>query len=390
MAHLTLGRRLRSAGVIPAGRRLPAWLDGEEFVRGADGIQPEPVTLPTGDHTTSGARSDARGLGLALGLRLISAGPLVVLLALWAAFAILSPYFLTASNLLNVLVQSCTVGLLALGALVVVMVGSLDLSLGATVSLGTIVAAVLTRDAPALGGWIILAVLAVGVVIGALNSFVVVGLRIGNAFIVTLGMMYVVQSLSLVTSGGSQVPGVPDALTTMANGDVLGVPGPVLLVLGAGLLLWFFLNRVTWGRWIIAIGGNPDAAQKVGIPVRRVMFSVYVIAGAFAAVSAMLVAGLNDSGTVDSGGTSILLAIAAVVIGGASLAGGRGSVWSTLIGAVILASVTNGLALLSVSPNWTPFAVGAVLVVAVILDALRHRLEDRLRIRQAQLQGAIA
>jgi ribose/xylose/arabinose/galactoside ABC-type transport system permease subunit len=225
-----------------------------------------------------------------------------------------------------------------------------------------------------------------GLGIGVINSTVIVGMRIGNAFIVTLGMLYVIQSLSAIVSDGSQVPGAPGYLLDLANGDVLGVPGPVLLVLAAAGALGFLLNRVVWGRWIVAIGGDPDAAGKVGIPVRRVYFSVYVIASLFAAVAGVLVLGRNAAGTADNG-SSILLAIAAVVIGGASLTGGRGSVWATLVGAVILGSITNGLTLLSVSPNWTPFAIGAVLIAAVALDALRVHVEGRLRIRQAQIQG---
>jgi ribose/xylose/arabinose/galactoside ABC-type transport system permease subunit len=228
-----------------------------------------------------------------------------------------------------------------------------------------------------------------GIAVGAVNSFVIVTLRIGNAFIVTMGMLYTVQSLSYTLSGGSQVPGAPDALIDLADGKLLGLPGPVLLVLVSASLLWVFLNRVVWGRWIVAIGGSPDAASKVGIPVRAVLFTVYAIAGLFASIAGLLVAGRNEAGTVDNG-TSILLAIAAVVIGGASLTGGRGSVWSTVVGAVILGSITNGMTLLSVGANWVPFAVGSVLVVAVGLDTLRGSVERRLRIRQAQIQSGDA
>jgi ribose transport system permease protein len=332
-----------------------------------------------------GARSGS-GVSLGVALRVIQAGPLVVLAAIWLVFGVLSPFFLTQSNLTNVLVQSSSVALLALGALVVVMVGSLDVSLGSTVGLCTLVGAVLFRDHPELGWLVIPAMLATGIAIGGLNSLIIVTLRVGNAFIVTLGMLYVVQSLSYVQSDGTQIAGLPQALRTLANDRLLGIPGPVLLVAVAGAILWFFFNRVVWGRWILAIGGSADAAAKVGIPVRKVLFSVYVIASAFAALTAVLVAGLNDAGAPDSG-TSILLAIAAVVIGGTSLTGGRGSVWATIVGAVILGSITNGLTLLSVSPNWTPFAVGSVLVAAVALDAVRNNVEGRLRVRQAQLQA---
>jgi ribose transport system permease protein len=341
----------------------------------------------TTPHTGREPSRRARSTALSAALRAIAAGPLVVLACIWMMFALLSPYFLTRSNLTNVLVQSSSVALLALGALVVILVGSFDLSLGSTVGLCTIVAAVLFRDHPTQGWLVVPAVLGVGLAVGAVNSMIIVGLRVGNAFIVTLGMLYAVQSLSYVQSGGTQVPGVPSYLLTLANQKLVGVPGPIVIVLVVGAVLAFVLNRVVWGRWIFAIGGSADAASKVGIPVRKVLFSVYIIAGLLAAVAGLLVAGLNDAGAPDSG-NSILLAIAAVVIGGASLTGGRGSVWATLVGAVILGSITNGLTLLSVSPNWTPFAIGAVLIAAVALDKLRTTIEGRLRIRQAQTQAA--
>jgi len=346
-----------------------------------------PPEAPPSDSPAGNARSSHRqGVSLAIALRMITAGPLVVLACIWGVFAALSPYFFTQSNLTNILVQSSSVALLALGAIVVVMVGSLDLSLGSTVGLCTIMGAVIFRDHPSLGWLILPMVIAIGMAIGVVNSLIIVSLRVGNAFIVTLGMLYVVQSLSYVESGGTQVGGVPDDLLTLANDHVVGIPGPIVLVLVAASALWFLLNRVVWGRWIVAIGGSADAASKVGIPVRKVLFSVYVIAGLFAALTGVLVAGLNNAGAPDSG-TSILLAIAAVVIGGASLTGGRGSVWATLVGAVILGSITNGLTLLSVSPNWFPFAVGGVLIAAVGLETLRNHVEGRLRIRQAQLQA---
>jgi ribose transport system permease protein len=344
-----------------------------------------PAPGETRDHPTS-----STSLALAVALRVIAAGPLFVLICIWIAFAVLSPYFFTSSNLTNVLEQATPVAVLALGALVVVVVGSLDISLGATVGLCTIVGAALFRDHPSLGWLVVPAMLAIGLAIGALNSFIIVGLRVGNAFIVTLGMLYVVQSLSLVESGGTQIAGVPDYMLALANRQLAGIPGPIILVLVAGAALAFVLNRIVWGRWIIAIGGSVDAASKVGIPVRKVLFSVYVISSLFAAIAGVLVAGLNDAGVFDSGGTSILQAIAAVVIGGASLSGGRGSVWATIVGAVILSSITNGLALMSVSPNWTPFAVGAVLIIAVGLDRLRNTIEDRLRVRQAQVFAEVS
>lgn len=345
---------------------------------------------PTGPPVTPPPRGGGRqsALLLDIALKAITAGPLFVLGALWLLFTILSPYFLTGSNLSNILIQSSSVALLALGAFVVVMVGSLDLSLGAAAGLCTLVGAVLFRDHQLGAPLVVLAMLGVALAVGVFNAFVIEGLRIGNSFIVTLGTMYAVQSLSFVTSGGTQVSGVPAPLADLANAEPLGVPGPVIVVIVAAAAIAFFLDRIAWGRWIVAIGGDAEAARKVGIPVRAVLFSVYVIAALFAGLTAVLVAGLNQAGAPDSG-TSILLAIAAVVIGGTSLSGGRGSVWATVIGAVILGTISNGLTLMNVSPNWTPFAIGSVLVAAVGLDAARQRLEGRLRIRQAQLQAEV-
>lgn len=346
-----------------------------------------PPVGPASSKGDGGERmSHRRGIMLFLTLRLIAAGPLVVLVCIWAVFALLSPYFFTQENLTNILVQSSSVALLGLGALLVVMVGSLDVSLGSIAAFCTVVGAVLFRDSPELAWLVVPAMLLVGVGIGLVNAFVIVGLRVGNAFIVTLGMLYVVQSLSLVESGGTQVAGLPDYVVAVANDELLGVPGPIALVLIAAAALSFLLNRVAWGRWIVAMGGNAEAASKAGIPVRAVMASVFIIAGLFAGVAGVLVAGLNNAGAPDSG-FSILFAIAAVVIGGASLSGGRGSVWATVVGAVILGSISNGLTLLNVSPNWTPFAVGAVLIAAVGLDALRRNIEGRLQLRQAQMQA---
>jgi ribose transport system permease protein len=332
---------------------------------------------------------DGHGTALDFLLRIIAAGPLVVLACIWLGFAILSPHFFTQDNLTNILIQSSSVALLALGALVVIMVGSLDLSMGSTVGFCGIAGALIFRDHPDLAWLVVPAMLAIGIAVGMINSLVIVTFRVGNAFIVTLGMLYVVQSLSYVLAGGGQVAGLPNYVLDLANNTVAGIPGPVILVFCAGVALSFFLNRVAWGRWIVAIGGNEEAAGKVGIPVRPVLFSVYVIAGFFAAITAVLSAGLSNAGSPDSG-FSILQAIAAVVIGGASLNGGRGSVWATIVGAVILGSITNGLVLLSVSPNWTPFAIGAVLIAAVALDAVRQAVERRLQLRQAQIQGGAA
>jgi hypothetical protein len=258
-------RRHRRRGADVAGRRIhEAWvtlspLGGTSLLELQSKATTGVIAARTSDQTISqivgtangashqsgavDAVAPTRGLGLALALRTIQTGPLIVLLLIWGMFAFLSPFFFTQGNLANILIQSSSVALLALGALVVVMVGSLDLSLGASAGFCTIVAAVLFRDYASLGWLIIPIVLITGAAVGAVNSLVIVMMRFGNAFIVTLGTLYMVQSLSYVLSGGSQVPGVPDALLVLANENLLGLPGPIVLVLVSGALLGLFLNR---------------------------------------------------------------------------------------------------------------------------------------------------
>jgi ribose transport system permease protein len=324
-----------------------------------------------------------------IALRAIGAGPIFVLACIWAVFAILSPEFLSKANMTDVLIQASPIAVLALGALVVVMVAGIDISQGMNMGLCTLVGAILFRDHPQLAWLVIPVMIATGIAIGTANATLIVALRIGNPFIVTLGVYFMVESLSFVVSQGNQVSGMPNAVVALANRSVAGIPVAAIFALAAGGALAFVLRRVLWGRWIFAVGGSEEASTKVGIPAREVLFSVYVIAGLFAGLAAILTAGINQAGMTDSG-FSVLQAIAAVVIGGASLSGGRGTVWATLVGALTLATISDGLTLTNVSTNWTPFALGAVLVAALGVDTVRKRIEDLLRIRQAQIQADAA
>lgn len=350
-----------------------------------DGIDgPDDPRLHERPPVSAGGGNVARS-SLGAFLVLIRLGPGLVLLALVIGFSIASDVFLTRSNFANILSQSCVVAALALGMLPVVLTRSLDLSVSSTLALSTVVGAKFYTEHPSLGLLVIPLFLAVGLAVGAVNALLIVQFGLNVPLIVTLGTLYAVQSLAYVVSDGATIVGMPPAVSALANTKYLGLPIQVPLIALCGVVMAFVLRRLAWGRWIYAIGGSPEAASRVGIPVKSVLVSTYLICGMFAGVAGMLVASASDAGYATAGGLSNLDAIAAVVIGGASLAGGRGGVVGTLVGAVVLGTVYNGLVLTNVSPNWTPFAVGAILVFAVALDVVRTRLERVLRLRQARI-----
>ena len=347
---------------------------------------PRPSESSDAAHVASSPRSTGRETGLTLALRLIGAGPLVILLAIWIMFTIASPVFLTALNIGNLFAQSSVVAILALATLFVILIGELDLSVGTNMGLSTVIGAWTYSNYPELGWAIVPIMILAPALVGAVNAFLVVTLRIGNSFIITLGMLYVLLSISFVVGGGYSIRGMPPLVVSLGQDRVFGTPAPALVVAVCSAILWYILRQMVWGRWVFALGGSASAAEKAGIPVAKVRFGAFVVAGAFVGVAAILVAGRADAGFPDTG-NSVLLAIASVVIGGTSLRGGRGGVVGTLIGALILASITNGLGLLSVDPNLVPLAVGVVLIAAVGIDAVRGRVETDLRLRRARAQA---
>jgi ribose transport system permease protein len=316
----------------------------------------------------------------ALGLRALRAGPVLILAVLCVAMAALSPYFLTGRNLANLGFQASFVAVLALGQLLVIITRGIDLSVGSAVGLAGVVAATGAGGSDALA----LALFAgTGLAVGLANGAVLVWGRVMNPFIVTLGMLGIARGLALVIAGGQTRTGLPGAVETLGSGSAAGIPVPVLLVGALALALGSLLGRTQWGRWIYAVGGNPDAARRAGIPAERVLLSVYALCGLLAGLAAILVAGRTDSASPQAGQLLELDAITAVIIGGASFLGGRGRVVNVLAGALIIGVIRNGLDLLGVSPFWQLIAVGTLVIASLELDVLRDRLERRLRARAA-------
>jgi ribose transport system permease protein len=321
-------------------------------------------------------------------LRLVQTGPVLILALVVAVMTGLSPFFLTERNITNLGFQTSIVAVLALGQLLVILTRGIDLSVGSVVAFAGVVGgiaagAVAGGSASSHGALVILTMLACGAGVGLLNGSVLIFGRVMNPFIVTLGMLSIVRGTALVISDAQTSTGMPEAVQWLGTGLIGPLPAPAVLVAGIAVLAWAMLTRTQWGRWIYAVGGDPDAARRVGIPVDRVLMSVYVLCGLCAGVAAILVAGRTNAGSPTAGQLLELDSITAVVIGGASFFGGRGSVFNVIAGALIIGVLRNGLNLLDVTPFWQSIAIGVLVIASLELDVLRGRLEERLRVAQA-------
>ncbi|ARZ66569.1 sugar ABC transporter permease [Streptomyces albireticuli] len=298
-------------------------------------------------------------------------GPLGGLIALVVVMAVLSRDFLNGQNLLNVGVQASVTAILAFGVTFVIVSAGIDLSVGSVAALSaTVVAWAATKEGLPVFVAVLLG-LAVGAVAGLLSGALVAYGRL-PAFIATLAMLSVGRGLALVISGGSPIA-FPSSVSRL--GDTLGgwLPVPVLVMIATGLLAALVLARTYTGRAMFAIGGNEEAARLSGIDVKKRKLVIYALSGLFAAVAGIVLAARLTSAQPQAAVGYELDAIAAVVIGGASLSGGSGKASGTLIGALILAVLRNGLNLLSVSAFWQQVATGLVIALAVLLDTLRRR-----------------
>ncbi|HET8757883.1 MAG TPA: ABC transporter permease [Solirubrobacteraceae bacterium] len=325
---------------------------------------------------------------MSLSLRIVQTGPVLILGLVVVVMTALSPFFLTERNITNLGFQTSIVAVLALGQLLVILTRGIDLSVGAVVALGGVVGGIVAGGSAggagsSHGALVLLAMIACGAGVGLLNGTILIAGRVMNPFIVTLGMLSIVRGAALVISDAQTVTGMPEAVQTMGTGLIGPLPVPAVLVAVLALVAWVLLTRTQWGRWIYAVGGDPDAARRVGIPVDRVLLSVFVLCGAAAGVAAILVAGRTNAGSPTAGQLLELDAITAVVIGGASFFGGRGSVFNVIAGALIIGVLRNGLNLLDVTPFWQSIAIGVLVIASLELDVLRGRLEERLRVAQA-------
>lgn len=293
-------------------------------------------------------------------------GIVIVLVIIVAMLAARTPKFLTTGNMINVARQISLNGILAVGVTSVLLTGGVDLSLGSVVALAGVIAATFAHP----DGYPVVVPVAMGILTGmacgATNGIVVTRGRVAP-FIVTLGMMTIARGLALVASDGKPVSNMSPELTRLA-GDIFGLPIPVLILAAVALLSWAFLGNTRPGRYIYAVGGNENAARAAGINVNRVKMFAYTQCGAMAGLAGVVLAARITTGQPNAAVAYELDAIAAVVIGGTSLSGGVGGIGGTLLGALLMGVINNGLDLLNVSSYYQQIIKGVIIVGAVWLD----------------------
>jgi ribose transport system permease protein len=305
------------------------------------------------------------------------AGPIVALLLIFIVVALTTPHFLAIDNFQNIALQAAVLSIVAIGSTVVILTGGIDLSPGAMIGLLTMVLASLLK----LQGWSLLiaipAVLLCGALLGAVNGFFVAYVRIPS-FIVTLAALSAFTGLALTVGGGTPLVSLSPELQEIFYGQLFGIPLPLIYVVGLYAVAIITLNHTTLGREMYAVGGNEVAARLSGIRVKRIRLLAFLIAGACAAIGAVLLAARLNSGSPNYGTGIELQAIAAAVVGGTSLSGGRGHVFNTLIGVLIITVVQNALNLNAVSPAVQSIAIGLIILLAVGLDMWRGQLSREL------------
>ena len=298
-------------------------------------------------------------------------GTLFGLTIIVVVFSWLSPVFLTAPNLINILQQSSINACIALGMTLVIVSGGIDLSVGPIAALAAVVAATLmVANVPI--PLAILAALGVGALCGLFNGMLVAyaGLQ---PFIVTLGGLSLYRALALIFTDGNPVFGIPPEFRALTNGDLMGIPTPVIIVAVIALLCWIVLNKTPLGEYLMAVGGNEEAARIAGVPVARTKISAFVISGVLAAVAALILVGRLGAAEPTLGTLWELEAIAAAAIGGASLMGGKGSIVGTILGAIILGSLRNGLTLMNVQAFYQLLATGIIIIAAMLIDSATRK-----------------
>lgn len=288
-------------------------------------------------------------------------------LILAIGLSLLSPYFLTQNNIFNILDQSVVIGIVAVGMTLVILTGGIDLSVGSVAGFTGIILGLALQSMP-IPVAIPVAVLS-GAGIGLISGILIAVFGLAP-FVVTLGMMAIARSLAYIFSGQTAISNIPSGLSDIVYTTVLGIPGNVLFLLILYAIAWAYLTYTKGGRTIYAVGSNAEAARAAGLNVLFYSILPYVISGALAAVAITFSIAQILSADPLAGNQMELDAIAAVVIGGASLYGGRGSIIGTLIGVIIMVMIRNGLNLMGVSPFWQGTAIGSIIILALLAERL--------------------
>ncbi|MCC9074929.1 ribose ABC transporter permease [Litorilinea aerophila] len=297
-------------------------------------------------------------------------GILISFLLLCLALSLLSDRFLTVSNLTNVLRQITVNGIIAVGMTYVILIGDIDLSVGSVLALTSVVTADLLQMGVPVPMAILLGI-GLGMLLGTVNGLITVGFQVPS-FITTLGMLTAARGMALTYTQGRPITGLPDSFRFLGRGEPFGMPMPIILAVLVFALAWVILRRTRYGEQLYAIGNNPVAARLVGIPVNRFRTLVFTVSGGLSALAGMILIARLDSAQPTAGVAFELDAIAAVVLGGTRFTGGVGGMGGTLLGALIIGVLDNGLNLLNISSLYEQLVKGAVIALALLI----HRQKE--------------
>ena len=321
----------------------------------------ESASTLTATILTGGVR-DGRWVGRVTGV-------IIPLVLLWFVLAITAPRFLSLVNISNLSVQFAIIGTLAIGTTPIIICREIDLSIGAVEGFCAVIGAIVAVKTTTPWPFAVLAAVLAGSIIGCFNGWLVTRTGIPS-FVATLGMLGIVSGGALVVSGGETIYGFPDPYQWIGQGSLLGVRGAFLICAALLLIMHFTLRHTTTGLGFYAVGGNEKAADLVGISVERVKYIAFVISGSCAGLTGVINSARLNSANPTLGTLDLLDAIAAVVIGGAALTGGAGTILGTAAGVLLIVTIRNGLTLLGVNPFIQQTTVGAIIIVAAILDHL--------------------
>jgi ribose transport system permease protein len=296
----------------------------------------------------------------------------IVMLLVIAYFSYRSARFATPENLATILVAAAPFALIALGQTLVILTGGIDLSVGSVIAVTAMASAATAKAHPGQVWLTVLVAMLVGLVVGAINGILVSRINV-PPFIATLGTLTAGSGLAYVIGHGAPINGLPSEFGAIANTKVFGLQIPVLLMIVGIIALAVIMKRTTYGMRVYAVGGNRAAAEIAGINTRNVLFSVYALSGLLAGLSGVMLASRVISGPPNLGQGYELDAIAAVVIGGASLMGGRGTIWGTALGLLMIMTLNNGLDILVVPAYWQDVIKGVLIVAAVAVDVWSAR-----------------
>jgi len=299
-------------------------------------------------------------------------GALVAVGVLGALLTVASPYFLTAGNLTNILVQASVIALLAGGQTFVILTGGVDLAVGALTALAGAVAGHLMIKLGVDPYLAMAAAFGIGAAVGIFNGYLVAFVGIPS-FIVTLGGLTLWRGLAFESTGGFDNSGMPEPLPFIGYGELLHVPMPIWIIGLFFVAMAFVLSSTKLGRYVYAMGSNEMGARQVGINIRWYKLGVYVVSGLCCALGTIVLMARMDSSSGKMAQMFELDAIAAVILGGTSLFGGRGSIWGSLLGAVLITMIRNGMNLMEISQFKQMMAIGAVVIIAVWIDVLRRQ-----------------